>query len=224
MPYLQKHFFSLVLYICKELCLPINLPFLPFFPLLFVYPLEPLPVSNVSIYDYKPSPETGVLFEIQYPEKYNVFTRVNISYWEGKDYRTMLYKGRRKLFHQNLILTLQETFQTVVLDGVLTCIYLIIGVSGHVLIQQLLYFEVRHGSWSWGSDSLEIFKLLESYRVLVMSPFFWILEEDLVVWIFVFSLKSAWEGSPSHWCFCVSSKQYKNSQALPSGQGFVFGL
>jgi len=56
-------------------------------------------VSSVSIYDYKPSPETGVLFEIQYPEKYNVFTRVNISYWEGKDYRTMLYKGRRKLFH-----------------------------------------------------------------------------------------------------------------------------
>lgn len=55
-------------------------------------------MSSVSIYDYKPSPETGVLFEIQYPEKYNVFTRVNISYWEGKDYRTMLYKGRRKLF------------------------------------------------------------------------------------------------------------------------------
>ncbi|XP_053261015.1 receptor-type tyrosine-protein phosphatase O isoform X2 [Podarcis raffonei] len=53
---------------------------------------KPLPVTSVSIYDYKPSPETGVLFEIQYPEKYNVFTRVNISYWEGKDYRTMLYK------------------------------------------------------------------------------------------------------------------------------------
>ncbi|KYO36656.1 receptor-type tyrosine-protein phosphatase O isoform A [Alligator mississippiensis] len=53
---------------------------------------KPLPVSSVSIYDYKPSPETGVLFEIHYPEKYNVFTRVNISYWEGKDYRTMLYK------------------------------------------------------------------------------------------------------------------------------------
>ncbi|KAH0617104.1 hypothetical protein JD844_028760, partial [Phrynosoma platyrhinos] len=53
---------------------------------------KPLPVTNVSIYDYKPSPETGVLFEIQYPEKYNVFTRVNISYWEGKDYRTLLYK------------------------------------------------------------------------------------------------------------------------------------
>lgn len=55
---------------------------------------EPLPVTSVSIYDYKPSPETGVLFEIRYPEKYNVFTRVNISYWEGKDYRTMLYKGK----------------------------------------------------------------------------------------------------------------------------------
>lgn len=98
-PYLAKPFVSLVLYICvkNSVCLLIC-SFLPFF-LLFVYPLEPLPVSSVSIYDYKPSPETGVLFEIQYPEKYNVFTRVNISYWEGKDYRTMLYKGRRKLFH-----------------------------------------------------------------------------------------------------------------------------
>ncbi|XP_039203539.1 receptor-type tyrosine-protein phosphatase O isoform X1 [Crotalus tigris] len=53
---------------------------------------KPLPVTSVSIYDYKPSPETEVLFEIQYPEKYNVFTRVNISYWEGREYRTMLYK------------------------------------------------------------------------------------------------------------------------------------
>ncbi|EGW07524.1 Receptor-type tyrosine-protein phosphatase O [Cricetulus griseus] len=53
---------------------------------------EPLPVTSVSIYDYKPSPETGVLFEIHYPEKYNVFSRVNISYWEGRDFRTMLYK------------------------------------------------------------------------------------------------------------------------------------
>lgn len=90
--------------VCLLIC-----SFLPFF-LLFVYRLEPLPVSSVSIYDYKPSPETGVLFEIQYPEKYNVFTRVNISYWEGKDYRTMLYKGRRKLFYYNLMLTLPETF------------------------------------------------------------------------------------------------------------------
>ncbi|XP_063302674.1 receptor-type tyrosine-protein phosphatase O isoform X2 [Pelobates fuscus] len=53
---------------------------------------KPLPVSNVFIYDYKPSPETGVLFEVQYPEKFNVFTRVNISYWEGSNFRSMLYK------------------------------------------------------------------------------------------------------------------------------------
>ncbi|XP_069084560.1 receptor-type tyrosine-protein phosphatase O isoform X2 [Pleurodeles waltl] len=53
---------------------------------------KPLPVSSVSIYDYKPSPETGVVFEIQYAEKYNVFTRVNISYWEANNYRSMLYK------------------------------------------------------------------------------------------------------------------------------------
>lgn len=73
------------------------------FSLLFLFPfsiyftsVEPLPVTSVSIYDYKPSPETGVLFEIHYPEKYNVFTRVNISYWEGKDFRTMLYKGKQQ--------------------------------------------------------------------------------------------------------------------------------
>lgn len=63
----------------------------PLFP-----PVEPLPVTSVSIYDYKPSPETRVLFEIHYPEKYNVFSRVNISYWEGRDFRTMLYKGKRQ--------------------------------------------------------------------------------------------------------------------------------
>ena len=68
---------------------PLSLP--PLFP-----PVEPLPVTSVSIYDYKPSPETRVLFEIHYPEKYNVFSRVNISYWEGRDFRTRLYKGKRQ--------------------------------------------------------------------------------------------------------------------------------
>uniref|UniRef100_A0A8C5PGA9 Protein tyrosine phosphatase receptor type O n=1 Tax=Leptobrachium leishanense TaxID=445787 RepID=A0A8C5PGA9_9ANUR len=53
---------------------------------------KPLPVSNVFIHDYKPSPETGVLFEVHYPEKFNIFTRVNISYWEGRNFRSMLYK------------------------------------------------------------------------------------------------------------------------------------
>ncbi|XP_075704938.1 receptor-type tyrosine-protein phosphatase O [Rhinoderma darwinii] len=53
---------------------------------------KPLPVSRVLIHDYKPSPETGVVFEVYYPEKFNVFTRVNISYWEGSNFRTMLYK------------------------------------------------------------------------------------------------------------------------------------
>ncbi|XP_068133492.1 receptor-type tyrosine-protein phosphatase O isoform X2 [Hyperolius riggenbachi] len=53
---------------------------------------KPLPVSRLFIHDYKPSPETGVVFEVQYPEKFNVFTRVNISYWEGDTFRTMLYK------------------------------------------------------------------------------------------------------------------------------------
>ncbi|KAM4747518.1 receptor-type tyrosine-protein phosphatase O-like [Rhinophrynus dorsalis] len=53
---------------------------------------KPLPVSHVVIHDYKPSPETGAVFEVKYPEKFNVFTRVNISYWEGSNFRTMLYK------------------------------------------------------------------------------------------------------------------------------------
>ncbi|XP_064417100.1 receptor-type tyrosine-protein phosphatase O [Latimeria chalumnae] len=53
---------------------------------------KPLPVNSVFIFDYKSSPETGVIFEIQYPEKYNVFVRVNISYLEGKQFRSMLYK------------------------------------------------------------------------------------------------------------------------------------
>ncbi|KAG2469497.1 PTPRO phosphatase, partial [Polypterus senegalus] len=53
---------------------------------------KPLPVNWVSIYDYKPSPETGVIFEIKYPEKYNLFTRVNISYLESTEPRSILYK------------------------------------------------------------------------------------------------------------------------------------
>ncbi|XP_041111287.1 receptor-type tyrosine-protein phosphatase O-like [Polyodon spathula] len=53
---------------------------------------KPLPVTNVLIHDYKPSPEKGVIFEIKYPEKFNVFTRVNISYLEDKEQRSMLYK------------------------------------------------------------------------------------------------------------------------------------
>ncbi|KAM9293956.1 receptor-type tyrosine-protein phosphatase O [Gastrophryne carolinensis] len=53
---------------------------------------KPLPVSRLFVRDYKPSPETGVVFEVEYPEKFNVFTRVNISYWEGASFRTVLYK------------------------------------------------------------------------------------------------------------------------------------
>ncbi|XP_018107293.1 receptor-type tyrosine-protein phosphatase O isoform X2 [Xenopus laevis] len=53
---------------------------------------KPLPVSHVTIHDYKPSPQTGVVFQVQFPEKFNVFSRVNISYWEGRHFRTVLYK------------------------------------------------------------------------------------------------------------------------------------
>ncbi|XP_036375885.1 receptor-type tyrosine-protein phosphatase O [Megalops cyprinoides] len=52
---------------------------------------QPLPVESVSIHDYQPSPETGVVFEIKTAEN-NFFTRVNISYVEGREQRSMLYK------------------------------------------------------------------------------------------------------------------------------------
>ncbi|XP_028809596.1 receptor-type tyrosine-protein phosphatase O isoform X2 [Denticeps clupeoides] len=52
---------------------------------------KPLPLDSVLISDYKPSPETSVVFEISSPEN-NVFSRVNISYAEGTELRSMLYK------------------------------------------------------------------------------------------------------------------------------------
>ncbi|XP_040886316.1 receptor-type tyrosine-protein phosphatase O isoform X1 [Toxotes jaculatrix] len=52
---------------------------------------KPLPVHTVQISDYKESPETGVVFEIDPPAR-NVFSRVNISYTEGQERRSMLYK------------------------------------------------------------------------------------------------------------------------------------
>lgn len=56
---------------------------------------KPLPLDSVQILDYKPAPETGVVFEIRSPAK-NIFTRVNISYAEGRDQRYMLYKDFSK--------------------------------------------------------------------------------------------------------------------------------
>ncbi|XP_076016164.1 receptor-type tyrosine-protein phosphatase O [Genypterus blacodes] len=52
---------------------------------------KPLPVRGAQITDYKESPETGVVFEIDPPVR-TVFSRVNISYTEGQDRRSMLYK------------------------------------------------------------------------------------------------------------------------------------
>ncbi|KAL2102898.1 hypothetical protein ACEWY4_002066 [Coilia grayii] len=56
---------------------------------------KPLPLDSVLISDYKTSPETGVVFEINSPER-NVFSRVNISYTEGREQRYMLYKDFSK--------------------------------------------------------------------------------------------------------------------------------
>uniref|UniRef100_UPI001EAE9E67 receptor-type tyrosine-protein phosphatase O-like n=1 Tax=Oncorhynchus gorbuscha TaxID=8017 RepID=UPI001EAE9E67 len=52
---------------------------------------KPRPVDSVVITDYPEAPETGVVFEISSPEN-NVFSRVNISYAEGQEQRSMLYK------------------------------------------------------------------------------------------------------------------------------------
>ncbi|KAM4614618.1 receptor-type tyrosine-protein phosphatase O [Polymixia lowei] len=52
---------------------------------------RPLPVDGVLISDYKESPETGVVFEMSSPAN-NFFSRVNISYTEGAEPRSMLYK------------------------------------------------------------------------------------------------------------------------------------
>nr|XP_046235189.1 receptor-type tyrosine-protein phosphatase O isoform X1 [Scatophagus argus]XP_046235190.1 receptor-type tyrosine-protein phosphatase O isoform X1 [Scatophagus argus]XP_046235192.1 receptor-type tyrosine-protein phosphatase O isoform X1 [Scatophagus argus] len=52
---------------------------------------KPLPVHTAHISDYQDSPETGVVFEIE-PPAGNVFSRVNISYTEGQERRSMLYK------------------------------------------------------------------------------------------------------------------------------------
>ncbi|XP_053717636.1 receptor-type tyrosine-protein phosphatase O isoform X2 [Synchiropus splendidus] len=52
---------------------------------------RPLPVSTAHISDYSDSPETGVVFDLEAPAG-NVFSRVNISYTEGRERRSMLYK------------------------------------------------------------------------------------------------------------------------------------
>uniref|UniRef100_A0A672NG68 protein-tyrosine-phosphatase n=1 Tax=Sinocyclocheilus grahami TaxID=75366 RepID=A0A672NG68_SINGR len=51
----------------------------------------PLPLDSVEISDYGPAPETGVVFQIRSPDR-NIYTRVNISYMEGRQPRYMLYK------------------------------------------------------------------------------------------------------------------------------------
>ncbi|KAL0964895.1 hypothetical protein UPYG_G00274040 [Umbra pygmaea] len=52
---------------------------------------KPRPVDSVVISDYREAPETGVVFEISSPEN-NIFSRINISYAEGREQRYMLYK------------------------------------------------------------------------------------------------------------------------------------
>lgn len=54
---------------------------------------EPLPVRSAHISDYKEAPETGVVFDIDPPSR-TVFSRVNISFTEGQERRSMLYKGQ----------------------------------------------------------------------------------------------------------------------------------
>lgn len=53
---------------------------------------EPLPVHSARILDYKESPETGVVLDME-PPAGTVFSRVNITFTEGEERRSMLYKG-----------------------------------------------------------------------------------------------------------------------------------
>ncbi|XP_016114501.1 LOW QUALITY PROTEIN: receptor-type tyrosine-protein phosphatase O-like [Sinocyclocheilus grahami] len=52
---------------------------------------KPLPLDSIEMSDYSPAPETGVMFQIRSPDR-NIYTRVNISYMEGRQPRYMLYK------------------------------------------------------------------------------------------------------------------------------------
>ncbi|XP_072528764.1 receptor-type tyrosine-protein phosphatase O isoform X2 [Salminus brasiliensis] len=52
---------------------------------------KPLSLESVQISDYQATPETGVVFELISPDR-NTFSRVNISYFEGHEPRSMLYK------------------------------------------------------------------------------------------------------------------------------------
>ncbi|XP_067283475.1 receptor-type tyrosine-protein phosphatase O isoform X3 [Pseudorasbora parva] len=52
---------------------------------------KPLPLESVEMSDYGPSPETAVVFQIRSPAR-NIYTRVNISYTEGRQQRYILYK------------------------------------------------------------------------------------------------------------------------------------
>ena len=53
-------------------------------------------MDSAFISDYREAPETGVVFEISSPAN-NVFSRVNISYVEGTELRSMLYKGKSSI-------------------------------------------------------------------------------------------------------------------------------
>ncbi|XP_056281405.1 receptor-type tyrosine-protein phosphatase O-like [Pseudoliparis swirei] len=52
---------------------------------------KPLPVRWVQVSDYRESPETGVVFQME-PPAGTVFSRVNISFSEAAERRSMLYK------------------------------------------------------------------------------------------------------------------------------------
>lgn len=53
---------------------------------------EPLPVHSARILDYAESPESGVVFDLE-PPAGSVFSRVNVTYTEGHERRSLLYKG-----------------------------------------------------------------------------------------------------------------------------------
>ena len=97
---------------------------------------EPLPVHTAHISDYRESPETGVVFEIEAPAG-NVFSRVNISYTEGQERRCMLYKGTDVLRVLSAGFCLQGSVCRVLSAG-----FCLQGSVGRVLLMCLFMFSV----------------------------------------------------------------------------------
>lgn len=122
---------------------------------------EPLPVQAAHVLDYKESPETGVVFDLE-PPAGTIFSRVNITFTEGEERRSMLYKGTQvlKLLPENLsgfsdflilkgmlhfrFLPGEDSVQALAAGGVLPGYHLPAGVGGQGLPDVAGHTQWRH--------------------------------------------------------------------------------